>query len=481
MNTPGIFSAALNVVNIGLTHFAESLEAQHVKTARVSWSPPANGNVALARFLGSGLQAVADKVADANAKALELLLDADPCWVGIKRVRDVVPGVTDNMVMHSGPPIPWARMASVQKKGIAGAVQHERLAKSEEEAFRLIESGKIDIRSANDMGVAGAGAGIVSPSMVVNISRDKNTGKEAYCVPFEGRVGLGVWGVYNAEVEENLQLIETVLAPAIDKVLGESGGIDIKKIIAQGLQMNDETHTRQTAEGLILVSEIVPLLLRADITRETLIQCVDVFVSSERWFHPLGISSSLAIMKGIADIEYCTVVHTMCGNGVDYGIKVSALGDQWFTAPAPYLTGKYLAPHWSREDAVPWIGDSCIVEACGLGAFSGAAAPAVIRLRGGDYADGILQSEEMKHICIGVNHHYPIPLLGFTGPGIGIDIVKVGMTGITPLNHGGIISKEGGQIGAGIVRLPFDCFEDAIQAFAGKYGLPMHDESNGAR
>jgi hypothetical protein len=377
------------------------------------------------------------------------------------------------MILHSGPPIAWENTGLLQRRGITGALMHEKLAASPEQAVALVEAGKVDIRSANDMGVAGAGAGIISPSMAVNICRDMNTGKEAYCVPFEGRTGLGVWGVYNEEVERNLQMIETVLAPTIDRVLRENDGIDVKNLIAQGMQMNDETHTRQTAEGLLLLSRIVPMLIKADLDRKTLEQCVEAFVSSERWFHPLGISSSFAVLKGIKNIEYCTLLTTMCGNGVDFGFKVSCLGERWFNAPSPYLTGKYLASHWSQKDATPWAGDSCIVEAYGLGAFSGAAAPAVIRLRGGDYREGIRQTEEMKSICAGINHNYPIPLLGFSGPPVGIDLLRVVRTGIAPLTHGGIISKEGGQIGAGIARVPFEGFKDALSAFAEKYALTM--------
>ena len=106
----------------------------------------------------------------------------------------------------------------------------------------------------------------------------------------------------------------------------------------------------------------------------------------------------------------------------------------------------------------------------GLGGFAAAAGPTVLRLRGGTIKDAIEQTEEMRHICVGTNNNYPIPLLDFEGPAIGIDIRKVLETGIAPVSHGGIISKEGGQIGAGIARLPLECFKKALYAFAEKYG-----------
>lgn len=408
-------------------------------------------------------------IEEANKKALDIMLSAEPYWTGVRPAIEAVPGMKQNTILHAGPPIEWERMCGVQRRGIIGGILHEGLAGTEEEAIRLVENGNIEVLSAMDLGVAGAGVGIVTPSMVVNICRDKQTGKEGYCVPFEGRVGLGVWGVYNEEVEKNLKWIERVFAPVLDGVLRDCGGINIKRIIAQGLQMNDETHTRQTAEGLLLVSEVVPLLIKADLDKELLVQCVDILVSTERWFHPLGIASSMAILNAIKGIEYATVVTAMGGNGVEFGIKVSSLGDQWFTAPAPTLHGKYLSTRWGPEDAIPWLGDSCVTEAVGLGGFAAAAAPAVIRLRGGSFKDAIQQSEEMKAVCVGINRNYPIPLLDFSGPPIGIDIRKVVQTGISPISHGGIISKEGGQIGAGAARLPFECFKKALYAFAEKY------------
>lgn len=414
---------------------------------------------------------IKEKINNANKQTLDLMLSAQIYWIGIKKAIEVVPDMQENIILHSGPPISWENMSKVQKKGIVGAVLHEKIAKDENEALVLINKNKIKIMSANDLGVVGAGVGIISPSMVVNICVDKNTGQKGYCIPFEGRLGLGAWGVYNEDVEKNLQTIENVLAPAVDRALEKNGGIDIKKIIAQGLQMNDETHTRQVAQGLILASEIIPLLIKSNLDKETLVQCVDIFTKSERWFHPLGMASAMAILNGIKNIEYSTVVTAMCGNGVEYGIKVSSLGDRWFVAPAPKLEGKYFSTKWGVEDAIPWLGDSCLVEAVGLGGFAAAAAPAVIRLRGGTIKDAINQTEEMKEICIGINNNYPIPLLEFSGPPIGIDIRKVVNTGIAPISHGGIISKDGGQIGAGMARLPMKLFEDSLLAFSEKYNI----------
>lgn len=465
-----IFKGKPVVINVGVEYFGDSLKAQGTEVAQVSWRPPLDKklNDLIRKTTTTD---VGNRIEEANNNVLHSLLSGEPYWVAMKPAKDAIPGMKSNYIFHSGPPIEWNRMCEIQKNGIIGGVLHEKLAKTKKEALAMVVAGEIEIYSANDFGAVGPGVGIVTPSMPVNVCIDKKTGNEGYCIPFEGRDGLGAWGIYNEQVEHNLQVIENEFAPVIDNVLKRCGGINIKNIIARGLQMNDETHSRQTAQGLILISEIVPHVVKSDLKRETMIQCVEMLVNTERWFHPLGMASALSVIKAVKNVEYSTVVTAIASNGVDTGIKISALGDQWFTTSAPALDGKYFSAKSGPEDASPYLGDSTITEVVGLGGFAAAAAPSVLRLRGGSVKDAINQSEEMKNICVGINHNYSIPLLEFTGPPIGIDIRKVVETGITPIVHGGIISKKGGQLGAGMARLPKKLFTDSLYAYIDKYDL----------
>ena len=403
----------IKAINLGLEGFGEGLRGQGVSVAQIQWKPPVD--VKLLKAL-SHLSAEKQKaIEEANQKALAIMLAAEPHWIGIKRAIDVVPGMKPNMILHSGPPNDWEHLISTQKKGVVGGALHAGLAKTEEEAIRKIRSGEIELGSCNDHFCVGAGAGIVTPNMVVNVSRDLKTGLEGYCIPFEGRVGLGVWGVYNEEVERNLKEIEEEFAPAVTLALEKFGSIDVRSIIARSMQMGDEIHTRQTAAGLILVSEIVPKLLETGLKHSLINKCIAQFTATERWFHPLGMSSGMAIARGIKGISNCSLVTSIAQNGVKTGIKISHFGEQWFTAPAPRFVGSYFSSEWGPEDAVPYMGDSTVTEVVGMGAFAAAAAPVVMRLRGGGYREAIAQSEEMKHITAGINSNYPIPLLDFTG------------------------------------------------------------------
>ncbi|MCK4423283.1 MAG: DUF1116 domain-containing protein, partial [Candidatus Omnitrophica bacterium] len=324
------------------------------------------------------------KIEEANNKVLKGMLGAEPVWIDLKPAIEVVPGMKENMILHAGPPIEWEQICGVQRNGIIGGILHQGLAKTKEEAVSLIEQGKIEVAAANDHRVVGAGVGILCARMYVLVVKDKISGEEGYCFPVEGpyRGGLGGWGVYNEKIEKNLQLLENVLCPMLSKLLKDCGGINAKSIIAKGTQMGDESHSRQTAEGLLLINELMPYVVRMDIDREDMIQCVDFLTKTERFFHHIGMAAAMSILQSVSGIDYSTVVTALAGNGVEYGIKISALPDAWFTEPAPMIEGKYFSGQWGPDNAIPWLGDSCVVEAVGLGGFAAAAGPAVLQLRG---------------------------------------------------------------------------------------------------
>jgi hypothetical protein len=115
------------------------------------------------------------------------------------------------------------------------------------------------------------------------------------------------------------------------------------------------------------------------------------------------------------------------------------------------------------------MGDSAIVETIGLGGFAMAASPAVVRFVGaGGLREAMATTDEMAEICLGEHAHFRIPTLDERGTPVGIDVRKVVETGITPLINTGIAGKTpgSGQIGAGVVRAPLGCFEQALEALA---------------
>ncbi len=427
-----------------------------------------------ARVGGSALQT---QIAEANRAAADCLINADPVWVDILPAGEIIEGLGDYTVTHSGPPIDVAHMTDLHKRGMVSACLLEGWAKDEKEAMRLVESGKINIISALDTNTVGSGTGIITKSVAMFVLKDRNNGQITGTFPAEGirfQGGFCGWGLYSPEIAENLRYMREWLFPPMRELVKQLGGLSIKPILAESLQMGDENHTRQTAADYIFQHLVVPKLAEMDVPefpRRQVLDAIRFLTETPRFFYCLGQGACRTATLGNRGREYSTVVSAMGGNGVEFGIKIAALGDRWFTAKAPYIYGKYNSPEFNMDMQLPWIGDSCTVECAGMGGFAAAASPIVCNLRGLQIDGAIEQSREMEKITVAKNGNYPIPTYGFDGPPCAIDMLKVVKTGITPCIHGGMIAKDGGILGAGMARVPMECFEKALAAYAEKYGL----------
>jgi hypothetical protein len=375
------------------------------------------------------------------------------------------------MILHSGPPIAYADMCPLHRRGMVSGALFEGWAKTEAEAVSLLESGEIRIDSALDHNTVGAGAGIITRSVAMMVVEDQSTGIRAATFPAEGpfQGGLCGWGLYSPDIAENLRVMREELFPPLQALIRQRGGLPLKPILAESLQMGDENHTRQTAADLIFVKQILPALIGLDLPKATLHRVVDYIVQTPRLFYCFAQGACRAALLGAADTPYATMLTACGGNACEFGIQVAGLGKRWFTAPAMMISGRYTSGQFSVTDQLPWLGDSCNIECAGLGGMAAAASPIVCSLRGKALRDAIAQTQEMSAICIGQNSHYPIPNLDFACPPVGIDIRKVLETGITPELHGGMINRAGGLIGAGSARIPLLCFVKARQAFAETY------------
>jgi hypothetical protein len=102
-----------------------------------------------------------------------------------------------------------------------------------------------------------------------------------------------------------------------------------------------------------------------------------------------------------------------------------------------------------------------------------AASPAIVTFISGTPQDALNATLEMYEITGAVHTAFTIPALDFRGTPTGIDIRKVVELGILPRVNTGIAHKEAGvgQVGAGLVRPPIAIFEEALVAFAEKYGF----------
>ena len=414
---------------------------------------------------------IRERIAQANQQAVACIIDSDPYWVDIRPAGECVEGLEDHMILHSGPPVDYDDMVMLHKRGMVSAMLFEGWAKDEKEAVEIIRSGEIRIDSALNHNTVGAGTGIITKSVAMNVIEDRRNHTTAATFPAEGpfQGGFCGWGLYSPEIAENLRYMREVLFPPLREMLAKEGGIAIKPILAESMQMGDENHTRQTAADLLFDKQVLPRLFEMDLPKEQIMRTVKYIVETPRFFHCYGQGASRAAAIAADGTEYSTMVTAVCGNGVEFGIKIASLPGQWFTAPAPMMKGRYTSSEFTEKDQLPWMGDSCVVECYGMGGFAAAASPIVCNLRGMTLKESIGQTKEMYRITMEKNYNFPIPNLDFDFLPVGIDIRKVLKEGVCPAIHGGMFNRVGGLIGAGMARVPMQCFEKALVAFGEKY------------
>ncbi len=410
-------------------------------------------------------------IEQANTEATERMMEARPVLVGLGKARDVIPGMRDNLLLHAGPPITWERASGPMRGAIIGALIFEGQAKDEAEAEALVKSGAIQLEPCHHHQAVGPMAGVTSPSMMVYIIENKTHGNKSYSNLNEGYGKVLRYGAYSAEVLERLRWMNEVMAPVLAAAIEASGGIDIRALLAEALHMGDEGHNRNKAGSILYTARLAPFIAKAapnpDVAAEVLKFLGDNALSV--------LNPVMAACKAMADaahgVEGSTIVSTMARNGTDFGIRVSGLGDRWFTAPVAVPKGLYF-PGFKAEDASGDIGDSTITETAGIGGFAMATAPAIVTFVSGTPKDAINTTLEMYEICYTEHKYFTIPALDFRGTPTGIDIRKVVEKGITPRVNTGIAHKDAGvgQIGAGLVRPPMAMFEEALVAFAEQYG-----------
>ncbi len=455
-----LFGKPLAVVNLGLESFAGAVRDQGVAVVDLDWKPPAAGVRPLYRT-ASGLDIEA-----ANQEVIRRIKSARPVLVGMGIARDVIPGMHDRMILHSGPPVTWERMCGPQRGAVMGALIYEGLAEDSRQAEILAGSGEIEFAPCHHHHSVGPMAGVVSPRMPVFIVENRTFGNRAFCTQNEGLGKVLRYGAMGEEVYQRLRWMETELYPVLDRALASiRDGIDLKAMIAQALHMGDECHNRNRAGTSLFLRAIAPALARTSRDNEVLARVIEFIDRNDHFFLNLSMPAGKASVEPAEGVPGSSLVTVMARNGTDFGIRLSSMPQRWFTAPSGRVEGLYF-PSFSENDANPDIGDSTITETAGYGGFAMAAAPAITQFVGGSPSMAVETTLEMYEITASEHEGFTIPVLNFRGTPLGIDVRKVRQTGILPKINTGIAHREPGigMVGAGILRAPEACFVEAYQA-----------------
>ena len=402
-----------------------------------------------------------------NNEAVRRLMDAEPVLVGIAPALEVVPGMTESTVLHSGPPVTWEEMAGTQRGAVIGAIVLEGLASSHEEAEALAARGDVELAAAHDRDSTGPGTGAISASMAMFVIENRTHGNRSTCPLQDIQFAFGA---NDADTLARLRWLAEVLGPAWGEAVERAGGIELGRIAEKALLMGDEGHDRVVAASALFTRELLPHMVRLGLPEERLGEICDYLatdIMADWTFESPWIGACKAILDAGHGVDGSSVVTTMTTNGALFGIRVSGLGDRWFTAPAPALDG-VLFEGFGPDDALAAMGDSIIIDTCGFGASAFAAAPAQVesQIVSGRHEDAVRLTRDMYRITVAQHERYKLPLDGLTGIPTGIDARRVVETGVRPFMAAGIGHREPGKgfIGLGIGEAPMECFEEALAA-----------------
>ena len=457
---------APRVVNVGLALFGAELARRGVAVAHVDWRPPAGGDTRLTALLAR-LDARRDVIDRANAEALARLTDGLPVLVDCRPAREALE-LADRTVLHAGPPIAWSRMCEPMRAAVLCAMRYEGWAANDDAATALVATGGVRLEPCHHHRAVGPMTGIITPSMPVFAVENRAFGTRAHATLNEGLGKVLRFGANDPAVIARLTWMATEAGPLLGAGLRASGGIDLRAVMAQAVRMGDEMHQRNVAATSLLARALMPGVAKAGGRHHAVARLAEFIAANDQFFLNVAMAAGKALADPAAAVADSTLVTTMARNGTDFGIRVSALGDRWLTAPVNTPEGLYF-PGFGPADANPDMGDSAIVEAVGLGGFAMAASPAVARFVGaGGMAAALAITEEMREIAAGEHPHFRIPTLDDRGSPVGIDVRRVVETGILPLINTGIAARKAGvgQVGAGVVRAPLGCFTAALEALA---------------
>ena len=406
----------------------------------------------------------------ANLEAFARLSGADPVLVDVRPAGEVIPGFGGDTILTSGAPLEWSQYIDGQRRALIYGAIYEGLAASEEDADQKFADGTISIGACHDYGCVGSVAGIYTASMPVFVVENRAVGNLGFCNFFEGASRRRLnYGIFDDTVRKGLDFIRDVVAPTIADAVKRAEGIELKPIMARALHMGDELHSRNTAATVLFFRELFPYLFDTYEAGPDAVRRTTTFLKDNDYFF---LRLSMAAAKSTADsahgIEGSSVVSAMTLSCREFALRVSGLGGTWFRGPLPSVDAK-LFDDFTEKD-IQWIGgESHIAETVGLGGFAQAAAFPLQAYQGGTARAMAEMNDQMYEITTGENEHFRIPYFDYRGTPTGIDIFRVKESGVLPVIDAGLAGRDGGQIGAGILRPPMDCFELAIQAYNAAY------------
>jgi len=268
-------------------------------------------------------------------------------WFDVLRRDEALPALSPRILLHAGPPFRDVAPAPVINAAVQ-ALLFEALAADEVEARGLLSHGEVVLRPAQDYGVVTPLAQVVSASMSLFAVRQQ--AQICYGALLEGSAPALRFGSAGPLCRQRLAALNAQVSHSVSPRIRRAP-VDLADVIRRAVVRGDECHSRTAAANDEVVSKLEGLepLIASNL------RAIPAFVL------PILMAGAAAALR-----HHRCAIDGLGGNGIDFGIR--RRGDAlWRQLPAAAPRGEHLT---GREAvvALPAIGDSVVIDFCGLGA-----------------------------------------------------------------------------------------------------------------
>lgn len=458
------------VVNVGLPLFADAVREQGAPVVTVDWRVPAGGEPAAVAALGRLYGIHAERIDAANAEVVRRLDRGIPLLTGVTTVSAAVPGLPPPTLLHCGPAIGYADAPDPLRRSMQAAAVAEGWAPSPEQADGLLRRGEIGLTPANEHRVVVPMATALGASSPLFVLAGED-GTDAYAPISQGPGEVAWFGCATEASISRLTFLRDVAAPVIRRILARTGPLDVLGIAAQAVAMGDDVHVRSQAATNLLIREWLPHL--AEMGGPEAAAFARFLAGNHLFFLTLAMGAARSLTEWAAQVPESSIVTTMARNGTTFGIRLAG-SDQWFIAEAPEISHALYYPGQGPQTSARDIGDSAVLELCGLGAAAAAGSPAVAQLLGGQMSEAAGLTRRLAAVCAGRSSRFKIPALDNAGTPLGVDVRTVVELGSPPAVTTGILHRSDGtgQVGAGVAEAPLRCFAGALAGLDRRLPMP---------
>jgi hypothetical protein len=346
-------------------------------------------------------------------------------WIEILPRSAACAQLSREILLHAGPPFLGPPPAPIVNAAIQ-AILFENLTADAATARDLLEQGGVELRPAQDYRIATPLAQVVSASMPLFAVEQQN--EICYAPIIEGSAPALRFGSPAPECLQRMRDVSQWVAGSV-AALVRRAPVPIDQMIRTAVAAGDECHARTAVANEALISSLRGL----DAAGSERIRAMPAFVL------PLLMAAACAAMRS----RQCEI-EAIGGNGVEFGVRWRGAG-AWRQVRAR-------APCGSRFEgsvavrALAAIGDSAVIDFCGLGGQALSIAPTLVAEWTADLpADALARRHSVLDPDTGI-----------------VDAGRVVSSGLAPLINLGIIDHSGasGLIGRGVYTPPIEVFHD---------------------